>query len=135
MLMFASASLFLTGCGKEIVNDSQSTYSQSTKTTYDVYVHDMTIPESLSAECAIIEYSDQNEPLETYFHSYTTGQIIRKSYTAKNNSKKVKVAFYIKSLNSSQSAVMWIKKVFYLNNGGNILVEVTGESPAGNTEP
>lgn len=128
--MFASASLFLTGCGKEILNDSQPP-----KTTYDVYVHDMTIPESLSAECVIIEYSDQNEPLETYFHSYTTGQIIRKSYTAKNNSEKVKVAFNIKSLNSSQSAVMWIKKVFYLNIGGNILVEVTGESPAGSTEP
>lgn len=132
MLLFVSGTVLFAGCEKENGNDMPVTPSE---TTYDVHVHDINVPETVSIECLVIEYSSLNEPLETYRFGVSSYGSIRRHYIATSNSVKVKVAFNVRSLTSSNSAVTWVQKVFYLNKGGNIQVEVTGTSPTGNTEP
>ena len=134
MLLFASAAVLFVGCEKEKGYSGSGGQQQAT-TTYDVYVHDITVPSTVSIECLVIEYSNQNEPLETYRFNVSSQEVIHRQYTATKNSVKVKVAFNVRSTTSSQSAVRWIQKVFYLSIGGNTQVEITGSSPSGSSEP
>ena len=132
MVLVTLFTIILTGCKKE-ENDILPASTQTT--TYNVYVHDMNVPNTISAECLVIEYSSQNEPLETYRFNVAANQIIQKNYTAKSYSTKIKIAFNLKSLTSSNSSVMWVQKVFYLEKGQNTKIEVTGDSPCGSSEP
>lgn len=140
VILFTVAAL-LTGCTKEDVPSGGGSGSgggnqpQPTQTTINVYVHDLSVPSGMAIECLIIEYSNQNEPLETHRFDVASQQVIHKNYTATSHSVKVKAAFNIRSTTSSQTAHLWIQKVFYLNQGGSTQVEITGSSPTGSTEP
>ena len=135
LMLFASVAILLAGCEKENDHYGGSGGNPQSSTTYDVYIHDLTVPSTMTIECLVIEYSNQNERLEVNRFNVYSQQSINKRYTANNNSSKVKVAFNAKSTTSSNSATLWVGKVYYLNNGGNTTVEVTGSSPTSSTEP
>lgn len=142
LLMLFATTVLLTGCKKdESLSGSGSQPSgggnqpPTTQTTFNVYVHDLSVPSGMSLECVVIEYSNQNEPLETHRFNVASQQVINKRYTANTRSVKVKVGFNITGSSPSQSAHLWVQKVYYLNSGGNTQVEVTGSSPTGPYEP
>ena len=133
LLLFAATVLLLSSCKKDESNSASGSISQTT--TYNVYVHDLSVPSGMTLECVVIEYNNQNERLETHRFNVYSQQIINNHYTATNNSTKVKMGLNIRSTTSSQSSYLWVQKVYYLNKGGNTQVEVTGSSPVGPNEP
>lgn len=133
LLMLFTAAVLLTGCKKD--ESLSGGGSQAQETTYDVYIHDLSVPSGMRLECLVIEYSNQNEPLKTNRFNVASQQVINRSYMATDNSVKVKVGFNIYSTTSSQSTHLWVQQVFYLNKGGNTQVEITGSSPSGPHEP
>ena len=135
ILLIIAATVLLTGCKKDESLFSGGSQPPTTQTTFNVYVHDLSVPSGMSLECLAIEYSNQNEPLETPRFNETSQQVINKRYIANSRSVKVKIAFNISGSSPSQSAHLWIQKVYYLNSGSNTQVEVTGSSPSGPYEP
>lgn len=133
LLMLFTAAVLLTGCKKD--ESLSGGGSQAQETTYDVYIHDLSVPSGMRLECLVIEYSNQNEPLKTNRFNVASQQVINRSYMATDNSVKVKVGFNIYSTTSSQSTHLWVQQVFYLNKGGNTQVEITSSSPSGPHEP
>jgi uncharacterized lipoprotein YajG len=111
---------FLTSCSKE---EQRSTYTvKSSLQSYSSFTTDVTAFEYNSAGEKIANHS----LLDAYNgHS--------EQFTASELAVKIKI--YILMSSSSTSVGMWVQQVYYLTSGGNINININGQTIAGPSEP
>ena len=105
---FTAICVMLTSCSKMF----ETTYSVTNNT-------------GTSGTVFIYECNDKNEKINVASSYISSGQT--KEFTAVENAVKVKL--YIDELNR------WVQQVFYLKEGGNIEIIITGKTIVGRQEP
>ena len=104
-------------------------------TTYTINYNVDAESGSILIDVTLFEYNDAGEKVAT-----NTITDIKKGTSRKFNASSIasKVKVYLKmyaSSNSSFTKYCWVQQVYYLENGKNISIDITGETMTGNKEP
>lgn len=134
MLMFASVALLFAGCEKENTTSSNVGSSNQQTSTYTVNVSGVDVPSGMALEFVVFEYSSSNERIQVNRFNLTSSSMT-KTYTANSRTEKVKIAWVASNPSTGQSATRWVQQVFYLDKGGNTVINITGNTTVGATEP
>jgi ABC-type uncharacterized transport system auxiliary subunit len=118
----------LVSCNKNQTDVADTTYTL-------IYSVPISSYPNLQQNLFINEYSDSNEKLISQ-QEKDVKEGFSKTYTANSHSVKVKVmSRLIMKNDSSIQQSKWVQQVFYLEPGGNITIDMKGDTVLGATEP
>ena len=121
--------------GSDVVNKTETTYTVK----YNIDMSDIwaQLPGATHEESlAIFEYNDLGECVNTQnFKDVHYGST--KTFTASKLAKKLAVYHEVEAEYNGKEAdtAYWIQQVFYLEEGGNITINITGELRVGAANP
>jgi hypothetical protein len=125
LLISAIFALVLSSCSKDSTKSTSYTFTYSVTTESPL----------LLVNIALFEYNSDNEVIMTnVINNCKSGTT--KTFTANNNTKKVKVC--IEFENASTSATIrqsWVKEVFYLTPNQNTQINISDETIVSSYEP
>ena len=112
MLLFATVLIFTTSCSKD---------DEVLETTY-TFVYNVPTP-YFDASVILFEYNNVGDKISNNSIECENGY--SKTFVASQNAEKIKVNVDGK----------WVQQVFFLNKGGNLVIELNGNSIIGKEEP
>jgi hypothetical protein len=135
-LIFAITTLvlFATSCEKESENRTNEEPQIEQTSTYTVKVSGLNIPDNLYAKLYINEYNSNNH--FEYGNSFDlTSPNISKTFTASKNTTKMTIMISATKYYTMETTIFYLQQIFYINKGGNTIINVTGSSPTCDKDP
>lgn len=133
------AMIFMSSCDPSGINDENEI--SSGKTTYTINNQiDMSefAPSSVGIDVNIVikEYNSTSECVDIkIIHNATNN--MRKTLTADPMAEKITIYYEVKAEYNGEEKEMavWLQQVFYLKQGSNTTIDITGETRVGISEP